>query len=99
MKDYIFDLETCSEKYKEHIRSIEYGDSVEATTKEHVIFIYKDKKIIVTFTLKFSFDFINGFNYTDFSYFESSRKVSNYVMKEFEKYIRSEFVNSDRLSC
>ena len=99
MSEIDFDVETCSEKYKEHIREAKYGDTVYNITNEKMIFIHKDKKYIVTFVLEFDFDFENGFNYTSFSDFKSSRKINNKLMSEFEDYIKNHFVTSDRLSC
>lgn len=94
-----FDVETCSEKYKEYIRGAEYGDTITQTTKENMIFIYDNKKCTIKFTLEFSFDFENGFTYTSFSDFKSSRKIKPELMSEFENYVKCHFVTSDRLSC
>ncbi len=94
-----YDVETCSEVYKEHIRSIKYGDSISNVTDENMIFIYKEKKFIVKFKLDFSFDFENGFHYTKFSDFTYNRKVNDDEKKEFEECIRTSFVSEDRLSC
>ena len=59
MSKIIFDVETCSEKYKEHIRGANYSDTITRTTKESMVFSYKDKKYTVKFSLEFSFDFEN----------------------------------------
>lgn len=99
MSEIDFDVETCSEKYKQHIRCINYGDSISKTTKESMLFIYKDKKYTVKFTLEFSFDYENGFHYTTFSDFKSSRITPPDLMDEFVKYIKTHFVTTDRLSC
>lgn len=99
MSEIMYDVETCSEKYKEHIRGAKYGDRVEKTTKENMIFIYNDKKYTVRFVLKFSFDFEDGFSFTEFSDFKSSRKTEPEVMDEFISCIKSNFISLDRLSC
>lgn len=99
MSVFEFDVETCSEKYKEHIRCINYGDSISTTTKESMIFIHKDKKYTIKFSLEFAFDYENGFCYTNFSDFTSSRKIMPELMAEFVNYIKGHFVTSDRLSC
>lgn len=93
-----FDVETCSEKYKEYIRDAEYGDTVSRTTKENMIFIYENKKYTVRFNLEFSFDFENGFTYANFSDFKPSRITKPVLMDEFVKYIKVNFVSTDRLS-
>lgn len=94
-----YDVETCSEVYKEYIRSIEYGESISRVTDENMIFIYKEKKFIVKFKLDFSFDFENSFHYARFSDFTYNRKVNDDEKNEFEKYIKENFVTLDRLSC
>jgi hypothetical protein len=94
-----YDVETCSEVYKQYIRSAKYGDIVSNTTKENIIFIYKEKKFILKFTLDFSFDFNNGFNHTNFYDFSYNRKVNDDEKKEFERYVNHNFVTEDRLSC
>ena len=99
MEKIVFDVETCSEKYKEHIRNKKYGDIIQKTTKESMVFIYGGAKYTVKFTLEFSYDFENAFNYTYFSEFKCSRKVSPNVMEEFEKYIMDRFITNDRMSA
>jgi hypothetical protein len=99
MSEIIYDVETCSEKYKEHIRKAKYGDKVEKTTKENMIFIYNDKKYTVKFVLKFAFDFEDGFFFTDFFDFKSSRKIEPDLMNEFINHIKMKFITLDRLSC
>jgi len=95
----MFDVETCSEKYKEYIRCAKYGDTISRTTKESMIFIYNNKKYVVRFILEFSFDFENGFHYANFSDFKSNRITAPNLMDEFISYIKEHFVTSDRLSC
>ena len=97
--EIVYDVETCSEKYKQCIRKKKYGDTIEKVTKESVIFIYENKKYTVKFILEFSFDFDNGFHYTNFSDFKCSRIVNENLMNEFQRYIRRNFVTSERLSC
>lgn len=99
MSEFIYDVETCSEKYKEHIRGAKYGAKVEKTTKENMIFIHGGKKYTVRFVLKFAFDFEDGFFYTEFSDFKSSRKVEPNLMDEFIYHIKTKFITLDRLSC
>ena len=99
MSKIVFDVETCSEKYKEHIRGANYSDTITRTTKESMVFSYKDKKYTVKFSLEFSFDFENGFYYTTFSDFKSTRITPPDLMDEFTKYIKTHFVTTDRLSC
>lgn len=99
MSNLDFDIETCSEKYKKYIRGTKYGDTVSKTTKENIIFLIDNKKYIVKFTLEFSFDYENGFNYTNFSDFKINRITKTELMNEFIKYIKNNFVNSERLSC
>ena len=57
-----YDVATCSELYKEYIRSLNYGDSISRTTDEYMVFMYKEKKFIVKFKLDFSFDFEDSFH-------------------------------------
>lgn len=95
---FVYDVETCSEKYKEHIRSKKYGDTITKITKENMIFIHNEKKYIVRFILDFSYDFENGFHYTHFSDFKCNRKIDYKLMAEFEKEIRTNFISHDRMS-
>ena len=95
----VFDVETCSEKFKEHIRGAKYGDIISRTTNENMIFIYNNKKYIVRFILEFSFDFENGFHYAKFSDFKSNRITGPNLMNEFMNYIRDDFMTAERLSC
>jgi len=99
MSEFVYDVETCSENYKDHIRTAKYGAIVEKTTKESMIFIYNNKKYTIKFVLKYAFDFDNGFYYTDFSEFKSSRKVEPDLMNDFIDCIKKGFVTSDRLSA
>lgn len=102
LKDIEFDVETCSEVYKEYIRDSKYGDTTQGNTSEKMIFIYKNKTYIMEFRLDFSFDFENGFNYTYFSDFvckPKTKQITDKVFSEFENYIRNHFVTTDRLSC
>lgn len=98
-KQISFEVETCSEKYKEYIRAAKYGDTISRTTKENMMFICNNKKYTIRFELEFSFDFENGFYYTNFSDFKSSRITDHKLMTEFTNYIMSHFVTTDRLSC
>ena len=98
-EEIIFDVETCSEVYKHHIRESKYGDITESTTDEYMIFIYKNKTYKIKFKLQFSFDFENGFNYTYFSNFKSNIRIKDNVMEEFQKHIKETFVTLNRLSC
>lgn len=98
MTNLCFEVETCSERYKKYIRSAEYGDTVSETTNENMIFLFDNKKYTIKFTLEFSFDFENGFNYTNFSDFKSSRNAKSDILNEFIKHIKNNFVTSDRLS-
>jgi hypothetical protein len=98
-ENIIFDVETCSEKYKQHIRGKKYGDIITATTKENIIFIYDEKKYIIKFKLEFSYDFENEFNYTHFSDFTSNRKLKDTIKNVFETHIREKFITYDRMSC
>ena len=97
--DIEFDVETCSEVYKESIRCGAYGDTIEDYTRENMIFIYKDKKYKMYFDLQFSFNFEDGFIHTYFTNFELNEWIKPSVKKEMEKYIRQNFVTEDRLSC
>jgi hypothetical protein len=99
MSKIVYDVETCSEKYKEHIRCAKYGAKVEKTTKENTIFIYNDKKYTVKFVLKFAYDFEDGFFFTEFSDFKSSKKIGPDLMDEFINHIKTNFITLDRLSC
>ena len=99
MSEIMYDVETCSEKYKEYIRGAKYGTKVEKITKENMIFIYKDKKYTVKFVLKFAFDFEDGFLFTEFSDFKSSRKTEPKLMDEFIDCVKTKFITLDRLSC
>lgn len=99
MKEPSFDVETCSEEYKEYIRDAKYGDMVEETSNEYMIFIYKNKKHVVKFNLEFAFDFENGFYHCNFSNFSCETKLNNNVMETFQNYIKNNFVTEDRLSC
>jgi hypothetical protein len=99
MSEIIYDVETCSEKYKEHIRVAKYGTKVEKTTKENTIFIHNDKKYTVKFVLKFAYDFEDGFFFTEFSDFKSSKKIEPNLMDEFINHIKTKFITLDRLSC
>jgi len=94
----IYDVETCSEEYKSFIREIAYGDTISETTQEMMIFIYNKKKYVVKFGLEFSFDFENGFHYTNFSDFKCNRKIEENVMNEFISCIKKTFITIDRLS-
>ena len=94
-----FDVETCTEVYKEVIRDAKYGDLVGDITRENMTFIVNDKKIKMYFYLDFSFDFDNGFNHTYFTNFETDTWVKPSLRKEMERYIRTTFVTEDRLSC
>lgn len=94
-----FDVETCSENYKKNIRSANYGDYVNKTTEESMIFIYEGKKYTIKFTLEYSFDFDNAFTHTHFSDFKSSRITPPNLMDEFIKYVKWSFVTCDRLSA
>ena len=98
MTSLCVEVETCSERYKKYIRSAEYGDTVSETTNENMIFLFDNKKYTIKFTLDFSFDFENGFNYTNFSDFKSSRNAKSDILNEFIKHIKNNFVTSDRLS-
>lgn len=93
-----YDVENCSENYKQYIRQANYGDTVSRTTNENVVFIFENKKYIVKFNLEFSFDFENGFNYIDFSNIKCNRVAPPFLMNEFISYINRFFVTSDRLS-
>jgi len=93
-----FEVETCSDKYKTHIRKAKYGDVINKTTKESVVFIYGLKKYIVKFTLEYSYDFQNGFNRTRFYDFKYSRSVNAAMINEFHNYINDKFITHDRLS-
>jgi hypothetical protein len=99
MKEPSFDVETCSEEYKEYIRGAKYGDIVEQISNEYMIFIYRNKKHIVKFNLDFSYDFENGFNHTYFSNFSCSVNINNNLMETFQNCIKNNFVTEDRLSC
>ncbi len=94
-----FDVETCTEVYKEVIRDAKYGDLVGDITRENMTFIVNGKKIKMYFYLDFSFDFDNGFNHTYFTNFETDTWVKPSLRKEMERYIRTTFVTEDRLSC
>lgn len=95
-----FYIDSCSEKYKEHIRGRRYGDIIEKTTAESVTFIVEnDKKYTVKFFLSFSFDFENGFHCVNYSEFKFNRKIDNDLKDILIKYIKNNFVDSDRLSC
>jgi hypothetical protein len=97
--DTDFDVETCTEKYKQHIRCKKYGDIIEAKTEENMIFIYSNKTYIIKFKLEFLYDFENGFNYTRFSDFKSNRKLKDNIKNVFENHIINNFVTEDRMSC
>ena len=99
MSEIVYDVETSSEKYKEYIRGAKYGTKVEKTTKENTIFIHNDKKYTVRFILKFSYDFEDGFLFTEFSDFKSSKKTESDLMDEFINHIKTKFITFDRLSC
>lgn len=99
MSEIIYDVETASEVYKEYIRGAEYGDVVSKTTSEYMIFIYKEKRITVSFKLKFSYDFDDGFTNTKFSDFSYSSNLPDDEKKEFQACIENGFVTCDRLSC
>lgn len=99
MDNIDYDVETCSEKYKELIRDGSYGDIIEGNTKEKMIFIYNKKKYIIKFDVDFSYDFENGFNHTYFSNFTCNRVIEYNIQKTFENYIIKNFVTNDRLSC
>ncbi len=99
MSNIVYDVEDCSENYKKFIRCAKYGDTIEKTTKENIVFICNDKKYTIKFILKYAFDFENGFIFTEFSDFKSSRKTESELMDEFISHIKSGFVTSDRLSC
>jgi hypothetical protein len=99
MSKIVYDIETRSEKYKEHIRIAKYGTKVEKTTKENTIFIHNNKKYTVRFILKFAYDFEDGFFFTEFSDFKSSQKIEPDLMDEFINHIKRKFITLDRLSC
>lgn len=94
-----FEVGDYSEKYKEYIRGLDYGDTIIKTTNEYVKFIYNKKEYTIKFKLEFSFDFDCGFHYSNFFDFTISKRLRHEVWLEFEKYIKEYFVNSDRLSC
>lgn len=94
-----FDVETCTEVYKEVIRDAKYGDLVGDVTRENMTFIVNKKKIKMYFYLDFSFDFEEGFYHTYFTNFELDTWVKPSLRKEMERYIRNNFVTEDRLSC
>jgi hypothetical protein len=98
MSKSIYDIETCSEKYKEHIRGTKYGTKVEKTTKENIIFIYNDKKYTISFVFKFAYDCEDGFFFTKFSDFKSRQKIEHELMDEFINHIKTKFITLDRLS-
>lgn len=98
MSEIVYNVETCSEKYKEHIRGAKYGTKVEKTTKENTIFIHNDKKYTIRFVLKFAYDFEDEFLFTEFSDFKSSRKIEPDLMDEFIVHIKTKFITLDRLS-
>lgn len=98
MTEYDYDVETCSEVYKEYIRVANYGDTVSKITDEYMVFIYKEKKITVNFKLDFWYDFDDGFGRTEFSNFKCNSNINDDLKKEFENCIKSSFVTSDRLS-
>jgi hypothetical protein len=98
MSEIVYDIETYSEKYKEHIRGAKYGTKVQKTTKENIIFIHNDKKYTVRFVLNFAYDFEDGFFFTEFSDFKSNRKTETDLMDEFILHIKTKFITLDRLS-
>jgi hypothetical protein len=98
MSEFVYNVETRSEKYKEHIRGAKYGTKIEKTTKENTIFIHNDKKYTVKFVLKFAYDFEDGFFFTEFSEFKSSKKTEPDLMDEFINDIKTNFITLDRLS-
>ena len=46
MKEPSFDVETCSEEYKEYIRCAKYGDIVEQISNEYMILFIEIKNIL-----------------------------------------------------
>ena len=98
MSKIVYDIETCSEKYKEHIRGTKYGTKVEKTTKENIIFIHNDKKYTISFVFKFAYDCEDGFFFTKFSDFKSRQKIEHDLMDEFINHIKTKFITLDRLS-
>jgi hypothetical protein len=98
MSEFVYYIETTSEKYKEHIRGGKYGAKVEKTTKENIIFIHNDKKYTIRFVLKFAYDFEDGFLFTEFSDFKSSKKTEPNLMYQFINHIETKFITLDRLS-
>lgn len=94
-----FDVETCTEVYKEYIRNAKYGDVVAAITRENMTFIVNNKKIKIYFNLDFSFEFEEGFYHAYFTNFEPDTWIKPHLRRDMENYIRRTFVTTDRLSC
>jgi hypothetical protein len=99
MSEICFDVDTCSEVYKEYIRDSVYGETTHGKTLENMIFIYRNKKYVMEFRLEFLFDFDNGFHYTYFTDFNCRpNRLKSNVKTIFENHIRNNFVSTDRLS-
>ena len=93
-----FEMQSQSMNYKKFINRAKYGDTVDRTTNEYVIFDYNDKNIKISFEFKFSYNFDDGFNYTQFTHKKTSRKIDSEIEDEMIYYIKKKYPDLHHLS-